>query len=292
MLKKTWVLLIILIATVLVCAGCGRNTQKNAPEPENVNVMVAYVAFNDYALNLQRAAGMAYKRVQEQLGREATLSAGEVMRPVLNEAFINEVLADLRGQAPITSWCWQNARGVIVASDMPQTIGQHGGADDIVNVAYQNNVVYASNNVVSSRLEAPRALVIVIPVVDYGQVLGAFVGVISPQQDFGELLAPYIDLPRGIVIMNLQAGVIFSDNLDEIGRNYLSDEYYKPFGDLLLAVNKMRGQESGIVRYYFYISNTPYKDWYNARWVSMQYFSHTWRFIVREPLSLDLQTTY
>lgn len=291
MFKKIGTLWIVCLALALAFTACGKTKQEVKGPPENASTLAAYKTFAEYVLNLQHAAGTAYSRVQEQLNQEAVLVDGQVVRPGLNEAFIKNVLADLRSKAPLTSWCWQNAQGVITYSDMAHTIGLPGGAEDIVNVAYQNNAVYASNNVVK-RQEASRTLVIVIPMVAQNQIYGAFVGVLVPERDFVELMEPYVEFPRGLVIMNLQGGIILSDNLDEVGRNYLADEYYKPFGDLLLLVNKMRSQDSGLGRYYFYVGNTPYKDWFTANWASVRYFSHTWRFIMREPLSLDLQTTY
>lgn len=287
--KKIGILLLILVLPGLLAVGCTRPKRDVAPDYSKP--LGAYAALDEYAANLQAAAGAAYKSIQDQLGHEAVLVSGQVVRPVLDEAFIQGVLNDLRAKAPVTAWCWQNAQGTVVFSNLINTIGQPGGANEIVNVAYQNNAVYASNNIVS-RVEAQHALVIVIPVVDYNQAYGAFVGVVSPELDLGAMFDPYIEIPKGMVVMNLQSGIIFSDTLDEIGRNYLNDEFYKPFGDLLLAVNKMRSQSEGMARYYYYVGNTPYKDWYNCRWVSVQYFSHTWRFIMREPASLDLQTTY
>lgn len=291
MIKKTGILCIVFLTLAFVLTACGKTPKQEVKEPDNASNMAAYTTFTEYTRNLQYAAGAAYKRVQEQLSHEAVMVDGQVVRPGLDEAFINNVLADLRAKAPITSWCWQNAQGVVMYSDLAHTIGLQGGAEDIVDVAYQNNVVYASNNVVK-RQEAARALVIVIPMVAQNQIYGAFVGVVTPEQDLVNLMEPYVEFPRGLVLMNLQGGVILSDNLDEIGRNYLTDEYYKPFGDLLLVVSKMRSQESGIARYYFFVGNTPYKDWYNVNWASVRYFSHTWRFAVREPVKLDLQTTY
>lgn len=290
MLRKIGTLGMFFLVLVLLLTACGR-TKQEVKEPDNASNLAAYKTFAEYVLNLQYAAGTAYNRVQEKLSHEVAPAEGQVLRPGLDEAFIKSVLADLRAKAPITSWCWQNAQGVITYSDMVHTIGLQGGAEDIVNVACQNNAVYASNNIVK-RQEAPRVLVIVIPMVAQNHIYGAFVGVLVPERDLVELMEPYVVFPRGLVIMNLQGGVILSDNLDEVGRNYLADEYYKPFGDLLLVVNKMRSQETGIGRYYFYVGNTPYKDWYTANWASVRYFSHTWRFILREPLSLDLQTTY
>lgn len=291
MSRRIAVLSVLFLALAVMLTACDKQPKKEIKEPENTRDMAAYKTFVEYAADLQYATGVAYKRVQEQLNHEAILVNGQVVRPALDEAFIKSVLADLRANAPITSWCWQNAQGVIMVSDLVHTIGQQGGADEILNVAYQNNAVYASNNVVK-RQESTHALVIVIPMVDHNQILGAFVGTLVPERDLVELLTPFVEFPRGLVIMNLQGGLILSDNLDEVGRNYLSDEYYKPFGDLLLVVNKMRSQESGIGRYYFYVANTPYKDWFNANWASVRYFSHTWRFVLREPVALDLQTTY
>lgn len=292
MFKKTGTLCMILLALTLALSACGKNkTRPAGQEPENATMTKAYQTFADYALNLQQAAGAAYNRVQAQLNHEAVALEGRTADQGLDEVFIKNVLADLRAQAPVTVWCWQNAQGIIALSDMPHTIGLPGGGEDIVNVACQNNAVYASNNVVK-RQEVTRALVIVIPAVTQNRFYGAFVGVLAPENDLVQLLEPYVEFPRGLMLMNLQGGIILSDNLDEVGRNYLSDDYYKPFGDLLLMVNKMRNQTSGLGRYYFYVGNTPYKDWYTANWTSVKYFSHTWRFIVREPLALDLQTTY
>lgn len=292
MFKKIGTLCMVLLALTLVLTACGKNRPRfEGQEPDNASTMAAYKTFTEYTLNLQQAAGFAYNRVQEQLSHESVAFEGQAAGPGLDEAFIKSVLADLRAKAPLTVWCWQNAQGVIALSDMAHTIGLPGGSEDIVKVACQNNAVYASNNVVK-RQEAARALVIVIPAIMQNQYYGAFVGVFVPERDLVQLLEPYVKFPRGLMLMNLQGGIILSDNLDEVGRNYLSDEYYKPFGDLLLVVNKMRNQESGLGRYYFYVGNTPYKDWYTANWASVKYFSHTWRFILREPLALDLQTTY
>lgn len=292
MFKKIGTLCIILLALALMLSACDKNrTRPAGQEPDNADRMIAYQTFVDYTLNLQQATGAAYNRVQEQLGHAPVALEGRTADQGLDEVFIKSVLADLRAKAPLTAWSWQNAQGIIALSDMAHTIGLPGGSEDIVNVAYQNNAVYASNNVVK-RQEATHALVIVIPAVTQNRLYGAFVGVLVPESDLVQLLAPYVEFPRGLMLMNLQGGIILSDNLDEVGRNYLSDEYYKPFGDLLLVVNKMRNQASGLGRYYFYVGNTPYKDWYTANWTSVKYFSHTWRFIVREPLALDLQTTY
>lgn len=287
MFKNIKVLVVAVLALGLVFTACKSDPRKETLNYDETNDVAAYRAFSEYTVNLQAAAGVAFKRVQEQL----QLGAGQSAKPVLAPAFINNTLAGLRAQAPITSWCWQDAQGVIMYSDLDHTVGQKGGAQDIVNVALQNKAVYASNNVVA-RAENPRSLVIVIPVVEGDRPLGAYVGVVAPTKDFVELLSPFIDPPRGIVLMNLQGGVIFSDSIEEVGRNYLTDERYKPFGDLLLSVTKMRSQESGITRYYYFISNTPYKDWYTARWSSVNYFSHVWRIIFRLPTSLDLQTIY
>lgn len=291
MFKKLGILCMLLLALALV-AACGKNRARTeGQEPDSASTMLAYKTFADYTLNLQQAAGIAYTRVQEQLGSGAVAGEGLTAAQGLDEAFLKSVLADLRAKAPLSSWSWQNAQGIIALSDMPHAIGLPGGSEDIINVACQNNAVYASNNVVK-RQEAERALVIVIPAITQNRYYGAFVGVLVPERDLVQLLEPYVQFPRGLMLMNLQGGIILSDNLDEVGRNYLSDEYYKPFGDLLLLVNKMRSQESGLGRYYFYVGNTPYKDWYTANWASVKYFSHIWRFIVREPLALDLQTTY
>ena len=285
---RKYMALLMIAGFFCVLAACdnSRKTPMPATELTSDQVVSAFSEFNNYAKNLQQAAGATYRRVQEQLRQTP-----ENFSPTFDTAFVESVIAELQSKAPITAWSWQDADGVIQYSTMAQAVGQRGEADDIVEVAYRNNAVYASNNAVS-RAEASKALVIVIPVTYDGYVMGAFVGVVSPLTDLSELMKPYIDLPRGLVLMNLQGGIIFSDNPEEIGYNYLTADIYKPFGDLLLSVNKMRSQESGVTRYYFYITPTRIKDWYDVQWGTVQYFSHNWRLAFRTPATMETQAGY
>lgn len=287
---RKYMAFLMLLGLFCILTACGDSKKTPMPSRDLTpdEITKAFIEFGNYAKNLQQTTGVAYRRIQEQLRQSPVTPEG--FPTAFDAAFVENLLAELQNQAPITVWNWQDVNGVIQFSTMTQMVGQRGEADDIVEVAYQNNAVYASNNIVQ-RAETQKALVIVVPVMYNGYALGSFVGVVSPLKDLGELLKPYIDLPRGLVLMNLQGGIIFSDNPEEIGYNYLTADIYKPYGDLLMSVNKMRSQESGTTRYYYFITPTRFKDWYDVQWGTVQYFSHNWRLAFRTPTSLD-QSVY
>lgn len=291
MLKRcVCILLAVLLMGVVAACGPKPKNEPLDPQKENERLMDAYTAFNDYAEHLQQAAQDAYRQIQTRLG-QSNASVGGMAVVDLDDAFIRGLLRDLEGKAPITAWCWQDAGGIVRLSTQEATLGQRGGGDEIAELAMETNAVYASNNIVA-RVESQAALMIVIPAVKNGRAWGCIVGVIHPLRDFGPVLEPYIISPLGIMVVNTQTAIVFSDVLSEIGTNVLNDEIYKPFGDMLLAFNKIKTQSQGQTRYYYYLANTPVKDWFDVRWGTVNYFGHPWRICARTPISLDFKTIY
>lgn len=291
MLKRSVCILLVCLLSGFICA-CGPKPKNEPldPQKENERLLGAYTAFNDYAEHLRQTAQDAYGQIQDRLNQSNT-GVGGMAAADFDDAFIRGLLRELQSAAPLTAWCWQDTSGVIRLSSLTATIGQRGGGDEIAGLAMETNEVYASNNIVA-RVESPEALMIVIPAVKNGRAWGCVVGVINPIRDFGLVLEPSIISPLGIMIVNTQTAVVFSDVLIEIGHNILNDEIYKPFGDMLLAFNKIKTQSQGQTRYYYYLANTPVKDWFDIRWVTVNYFGHSWRICARTPVSLDFKTIY
>jgi len=122
------------------------------------------------------------------------------------------------------------------------------------------------------------------PIFQNNELVGSLSQLFKPYSVFESILKPlYEGTEDEIYIVQKDGIVIFDQDIEEVGRNIISDPAYTPYPGLIEAGKKIILTKEGNAEYSYLKANTNQKIFKKAYWKTVEFFSAEWKIVVAVP---------
>ncbi|MFA5103743.1 MAG: hypothetical protein WC527_00980 [Candidatus Margulisiibacteriota bacterium] len=204
---------------------------------------------------------------------------------------INPILDEVRTSVPyVFDVAYVNRNGIIraVQPPVPGVMGTDISGQEQFQRVRDTKMPALSREFLA--IEGFYAVAFQHPILTYdGLFLGATSLLIRPQT----LLRSIIDNEtRGVSVdvwvMQPDGKIIYDKDDEEIGRNFFTDDLYKPFKGLLDLGKKIATIESGVSKYDFYAIGTDKVVTKNASWITLDVYGTQWKIVATTSIDKTL----
>lgn len=136
-------------------------------------------------------------------------------------------------------------------------------------------------------IEGFTAAIVIHPIVNNNQVLGALDCVFYPDVVLGRAILPVVEGQAfEIWVMEKGGVVLFDQDEEEIGLNVITDPLYADFPELIAAAELIDAEESGKTTYSFYQTGTNDLVVKETYWKTIHICDNEWKIIWVIPVQL------
>ena len=229
----------------------------------------------------------ALDRKLNEIGVGVENAAGELAVSLSDKEKVRSILSDLcRSNQPyVIDAAFIDLDGRMAVIE-PAAYRKYEGMD--IHVQKQVGMVFSAKKPVFSNVfraaEGVDAISFQMPVFSpAGKRLGAVSILLKPYDLLSLVIMPVIkDTDVDIWVMQKNGLVIFDRDEKEIGKNVLSDEYYKPFHRLLSVCQRIVSNKTGEGEYEFYATGTETPVRKKAVWNTVSIHGTEWRVVYYE----------